>query len=74
MNRKCIADVFWDSFDRQLEKNNESVSHFEKANGIQSGRIAQFKKRQSIPSGKVIEKFCKYFNIYFDEMFWEVEE
>jgi len=73
MNKKSIAEVFWDCFDRQLEKRGESVNHFEAANGIQSGRITQFKKRQSIPSGKVIEKFCKYFNIYFDEMFWEEE-
>lgn len=74
MNKKGIADVFWDNFDRLLAQKDESVSRFEKANGIQGGRITQFKKRQSIPSGKVIEKFCKYFNVYFDEMFWEVEE
>ena len=75
MNEKSMYEVFWFNFDRLLGQKDVSITKFEQENGFQIGSTRKTRKdRQTIPSWKVVEKICKYFNVYFDEMFWEVEE
>lgn len=73
MNTKTMYEVFWDNFDRLIEQKGVSITKFEQMNGFQIGSTRKTRKgRETIPSWKVVEKICKYFNVYFDEMFWEV--
>ncbi len=75
MNKKSMYDIFWANFDRFIEEEGVSITKFEQANGFQIGSTKAIRnQRKSIPSWKVVEKICRYFEVYFDEMFWEVEE
>lgn len=75
MNTKTMYEVFWDNFDRFIAEKGVSMTKFETENGFNVGSTRKTRKdRQTIPSWKVVEKICKYFDVYFDEMFLEVEE
>lgn len=75
MNTKTMYEVFWDNFDRFIAEKGVSMTTFETENGFTIGSTKKTRKdRQTIPSWKVVEKICKYFDVYYDEMFWKVEE